>query len=88
MSVDVSKYLHFALGGKPSPDWDRMLDMRQIPAFLAVLKNMQIDPDGILQKLDTFSHAIPSTCPVSINHTGKYTGKGPVERPYFELFQL
>ena len=58
MSVDVSKYLHFASGGKPPPDWDCMLDMRQIPAFLEVLKNMQIGPNGILQKLDTFSHAI------------------------------
>ena len=58
MSVDVSKYLHFASGGKVPPDWDRMIDMRQIPAFLTVLKEMQIGPDGILQKLDTFSHAI------------------------------
>ena len=58
MSVDVSKYLHFASGGKTPLDWDRVINISIISAFLTVLKEKNISPDGILQKLDTLTYAI------------------------------
>ena len=58
MSVDMSKYLYFACGGKSPPDWDRITDTPMIAAYLGVLKDKKIGPDGIAQKLDTVTTAL------------------------------
>ena len=52
MATDVSKFLKFACGAAPLPDWERLLDRDIIIAYMDKLKRFKIEADGRISKLD------------------------------------
>ena len=52
MSIDVFKYLRYACGDCPSPDWGRLVDCDQLIGYMEKLKRAKVGPEGRLAKLD------------------------------------
>lgn len=51
--MDVSKYLKFACGSTPFPNWERLLDRDMIIAFIDKCKRFKLEADGQISKLDS-----------------------------------
>ena len=52
IATDVSKFLRFACGDGPIPNWIRLLDRDQILAYIDKVKRAGCGPDGQIVKLD------------------------------------
>ena len=52
ISVDVSKFLKFACGQNPIPNWERLLDRDMIIAYIDKCKRFKLEVDGQIYKLD------------------------------------
>ena len=50
--MDVSKYIKFACGSNPIPNWQRLLDRDIVIAFLEKCKRFKLEADGQIRKLD------------------------------------
>ncbi len=58
MATDVSKFLKFATGSAPVPDWEKLLDRDMLLAYLSKLERFGCGPDGRVTKLDAFDAAL------------------------------
>ena len=53
IAMDVSKYIKFACGSNPIPNWERPLDRDMVIAFIDKCKHFKLEADGQIRKLDS-----------------------------------
>ena len=51
IAMDVSKYIKFACGSNPIPNWERLLDRDMVIAFIDKCKRFKLEADGQIRKL-------------------------------------
>ena len=52
IAMDVSKYIKFACGSTPIPNWERLLNRDMVIVFIDKCKHFKLEADGQIRKLD------------------------------------